>query len=339
MKIAAASEKKYLEWFSYVLAVLALFIILKEGLLLALFSGLLVYSLVRILIPSIQMYFKNANARVLAVGFLSCLIVTVLGLGIWGTVHFLRSDAGNLHSLLQKLAEMIEGSRQQLPLWLSENLPQDVVALKEILINGLRQHAGEAKAIGQEAGHIVVHGLLGMIIASMIALNDVNTRDRVGPLALALQARVALLAEMFHRVVFAQVKISLINTVFTGLYLALILPLFGIDLPLVKSMIAITFIAGLIPVIGNIVSNTVIVIVSLSYSMHIAVISLAYMVIIHKLEYFLNARIIGAQVQATSWELLLAILLMETMFGLPGLVAAPVFYAYVKKECVNLGWI
>ena len=339
MNTVSASEKKYLEWASYALALVALFLVLKEGLLLALFSGLLVYSLVHILIPSIQKRFKNANARLLAVGLLSSLIVTVLGLGIWGTVHFFRSDAGNLHSLLQRLAEMIEGSRQQLPLWASENLPQDVVALKEILVNGLRQHAGEAKAIGQQAGHIVVHCLLGMIIASMIALNDVSATERVGPLALALKTRMALLAEMFHRVVFAQVKISLINTVFTGVYLALILPLCGVHLPLVKSMIAITFIAGLIPVIGNIVSNTVIVIVSLSYSMHIAAISLAYMVVIHKLEYFLNARIIGAEVKAKSWELLLAILLMETLFGLPGLVAAPVFYAYVKKECVNLGWI
>ena len=56
------------------------------------------------------------------------------------------------------------------------------------------------------------------------------------------------------------------------------------------------------------------------------------MVVIHKLEYFLNARIIGIQVNAKSWELLTAILVMETLFGLPGVVAAPVFYAYLKKE-------
>jgi predicted PurR-regulated permease PerM len=111
-----------------------------------------------------------------------------------------------------------------------------------------------------------------------------------------------------------------------------VLPLAGVHLPLTKSMIAITFVAGLIPVVGNIVSNTVIVIVGLAHSLHIAVASLIFMVVIHKLEYFLNARIIGAQINARSWEMLTAILLMETLFGLPGLVAAPVFYAYVKKE-------
>ena len=56
------------------------------------------------------------------------------------------------------------------------------------------------------------------------------------------------------------------------------------------------------------------------------------MMLIHKAEYFLNARIIGAHVNARAWELLCAILVMETLFGVPGLVAAPVFYAYVKKE-------
>ena len=69
----------------------------------------------------------------------------------------------------------------------------------------------------------------------------------------------------------------------------------GVHLPLTKSMIAITFLVGLIPVVGNIVSNTVIVIVGLSHSLHIAVASLVFMVVIHKLEYFLNARIIGCK--------------------------------------------
>ena len=104
-------------------------------------------------------------------------------------------------------------------------------------------------------------------------------------------------------------------------------------------MIAITFLAGLIPVIGNIVSNTVIVIVALSYSLPIAIGSLVFMVVIHKLEYFLNARIIGSQINAKSWEMLTAILLMETLFGMPGVVAAPVFYAYIKKELMDRGLV
>jgi len=63
--------------------------------------------------------------------------------------------------------------------------------------------------------------------------------------------------------------------------------------------------------------------------------SLLFLVVIHKLEYFLNAHMIGTQVHAHAWELLLAMLVMEAAFGLPGLVAAPIYYAYAKDELVS----
>jgi predicted PurR-regulated permease PerM len=56
------------------------------------------------------------------------------------------------------------------------------------------------------------------------------------------------------------------------------------------------------------------------------------LVLIHKLEYFVNARVMGGQIQARAWELLIAMLVMEAVFGLAGLVAAPVYYAYLKNE-------
>lgn len=320
------------DWASYFLAPISLFLVLKMGLLVALFSGLVLYSLVRLLVPTIQKRVSNRYARLIAVGLLSSLVIISLSLAIWGLVAFFRSDAGNLQNLMQKLADMVEASRQQLPLWISSAIPDDVDGLKRILIDTLREHAGEAKVVGQEAGHIIVHILLGMIIASMVALQDVGAPHKTRPFAMALSQRLHNLADIFHRVVFAQVRISLINTIFTAIFLAVILPMAGVHLPLVKSMIAVTFIAGLIPVVGNIISNTVIVIVSLSYSLQMAVVSLTFMIVIHKLEYFLNARIIGSQVNAKAWELLTAILVMETLFGLPGVVAAPVFYSYLKKE-------
>jgi predicted PurR-regulated permease PerM len=147
------------------------------------------------------------------------------------------------------------------------------------------------------------------------------------------------LRRYFHKIVFAQFKISLINTVLTAIYLLVILPLAGVHLPLTKTMIAITFLAGLIPVAGNIISNSVIVIVALSHSLNMAMASLVFMIVIHKAEYFLNARIIGEQVNARAWELLTAILVMETLFGVPGVVAAPVFYAYLKKELSDRGLV
>ena len=151
--------------------------------------------------------------------------------------------------------------------------------------------------------------------------------------------RAARLGQAFRRMVFAQVRIAALNTAFTGIYLALILPLFGVDLPLIKTMIAITFVAGLLPVVGNLISNTVIVVVSLSHSLDAVAGSLAFLIVVHKFEYFLNARIVGAQIRASAWELLLAMLVMEAAFGIAGVVAAPIYYAYIKGELADRGLI
>ena len=40
----------------------------------------------------------------------------------------------------------------------------------------------------------------------------------------------------------------------------------GIDLPFIKTMLAVTLIVGILPVVGNLISNTVIVVVSASVS-------------------------------------------------------------------------
>ena len=136
----------------------------------------------------------------------------------------------------------------------------------------------------------------------------------------------------FRNVALSQLWISLLNTTFTAIYLLIGLHFFDVHLPLTKTMIAITFIVGLLPIIGNLTSNTIVVIVSLAHSPAVAVASLAFLVVIHKLEYFLGARIVGSRIKSQIWELLVAMMVMEALFGVPGLVAAPIFYAYLKSE-------
>jgi hypothetical protein len=129
--------------------------------------------------------------------------------------------------------------------------------------------------------------------------------------------------------------ISAINTVLTGFYLLVALPIAGVHLPLAKTMIAVVFLVGLLPIVGNLISNSVIVVLSLSVSLSVAIASLVFLVVIHKLEYFLNAHIVGTQVRAHAWELLIAMVVMEAGFGIAGLVAAPIYYAYLKDELLS----
>lgn len=320
---------------AWCITAVALALVLWLNLLAALLAGLLVYELVHVIAPQLQRMFPGQRARVVAVAILSTVIVGLITGLILGTVAFMRSDGGSLPVLLQKMADILDGARSTFPAWLVESLPATAADLREALTRWLREHAPEVRLVGTEAGRVFAHILIGMIIGAMISLREVRPARAQKPLARALIERAQRLGDAFRRVVFAQIRISAINTVLTGIYLTVVLRSFDIHLPLTKTLIGVTFIAGLLPVIGNLISNTVIVIVSLAHSPFLAITSLAYLVVIHKLEYFLNAHIIGTQIRSSAWELLLAMLTMEAAFGLPGVVAAPIFYAYVKRELAD----
>jgi len=323
---------------AWILAAVALVAILALHLLTALLGGLLVYELVHVLAPRLRIVRISAGrAKLAAVGVLATIVVAAVVAGFLGLIAFFRSDAGSLAALLQKMADIVESSRAMLPAWAVQYLPERSDDVKVGLAQWLREHAGELQTAGKEAGRAVTHLLIGMILGALVALREARGDRPVGPLAAALSERAGRIGDAFRRIVFAQVRISALNTVLTALFLAVLLPLLGIKLPLVKTMIAVTFIAGLIPVLGNLISNTVIVIVSLSYSPGAALGALAFLVVIHKLEYFVNARIVGTQIRAAAWELLLAMLVMEAAFGIPGVIAAPIYYAYLKDELASRG--
>jgi predicted PurR-regulated permease PerM len=129
------------------------------------------------------------------------------------------------------------------------------------------------------------------------------------------------------------------NTLLTALYLFVVLQMFGKRLPFSTTIVLITFICGLIPVLGNLISNTVIVILSLGISVGTAIASLVFLILIHKLEYLINSRIVGGETDSQAWEILLAILIGETAFGVSGVVMAPIIYAFVKRELHDRGLV
>jgi len=310
-----------------------LILTLKLHLLPTLLAGLLVVQLVHLLAPRFVIgRLDHVWSKVLVVSLITLIVLGVLGGVTTAAILYLRTEGG-LAGLLTKMAEIIENSRALLPPWAASWLPQgDDSVIRAGMVEWLRLHAQDLRKFGGDAGRGLLHFIIGLVIGSFIALREASPHQTLAPLAQAMSERVLRLGEAFRRVVFAQVRISALNALLTGIYLLLVLPAFGVSLPFTKTMIVVTFVVGLLPVLGNLVSNTVIVIISLSHSLQIAAGSLAFLVIIHKLEYFVNARIIGGQIKARAWELLIAMLVMEAAFGLQGVLAAPIIYAYIKKE-------
>jgi predicted PurR-regulated permease PerM len=150
-----------------------------------------------------------------------------------------------------------------------------------------------------------------------------------------LSERFRNLFESFHTVMGAQVVISAVNTFFTGLFV-LSLSAFGAKMPYSFLIVVVTFLCGLLPIIGNLISNTIIFGIGLTQSMKLGTIALSYLIVLHKFEYFLNSRIIGGRIKNPMWLTLLSLLVGERLAGIPGMILAPVILNYLKIEGTKL---
>src|SRR5207247_9008700 len=127
----------------------------------------------------------------------------------------------------------------------------------------------------------------------------------------------------------AQITIYLINTLLPSIFLL------AVRLPHAPLLIAITFLCGLVPIVGNLISNTIIVFVALTVSLKLVISALVFLVVIHKLEYLLNSKIIGDRIRNPVWLTLVALIIGERLLGIPGLVFPPVVLHYLRGELMT----
>lgn len=325
---------------SYILMAAGLIACLEVGLLAGLLAGLLVHETALLVAPWLRnrIGWTQQMGKAMALLGIVSLISLALTAAVVSASSLFSNNSEGFIALLNRMVQVLEASRSYLPDWAAAYLPSNAEELRHQAAQFLQANVWALQRFGQDVGRILVYILFGVIIGSLVLFRH-PSGNSTGPLALAMKARMSNLAQSFRRVVFAQVRISALNTFLTAIFLGLLLPLFDIHLPLLKTMLAVTFIAGLLPVIGNIISNTVIVIVSLGVSPGAAIGAFAFLIAIHKLEYFVNARIIGTRINSRAWEMLTVMLVMEATFGVPGLIAAPIFYAYVKEELSARGLI
>jgi len=130
----------------------------------------------------------------------------------------------------------------------------------------------------------------------------------------------------FALVIGAQITISLINTCLTSVFLI------WNGYPYGWVIIVLTFLCGLLPIVGNLLSNTLIIGVGFTMSPRMALMALIFLVVIHKLEYFLNSKIIGDRIKNPMWLTLIVLVLGERIMGIPGMILAPAVLHYIRME-------
>jgi predicted PurR-regulated permease PerM len=316
---------------AFLVSAVVVLLLVYVGMLVPLLGGLLSYSLIGAGVEKLTARrFSISRAKLVAgLSFFIGLIV-IIGLISMG-LHVVLHDGAGFHELFVRMADILASARAWLPEAINDALPQSDTFFSASVL-WLKEHAAEVGDVSLDAVKQIGYALIGMLLGALIALAHHDDDVRFGPASVALLQQVVSLRTMFVRVASAQIKISAVNTTLTAIYLMVVLPIFGVHLPLTKTLTTATFVTGLIPVVGNLISNSAITIISFGYSLPVALASVVFLVAVHKLEYFLNARIVGHEINARSWEILVAMVVLERLFGLPGVVIAPIFYAWLKHE-------
>lgn len=318
--------------------------VLMQHLVSALIVGLTLYLILDRVSARLQGRMARGVVRPLALLTVTMATAAVVAAAIALLVTMLRRGAGNVPAMMEQMADILGSVR----LWLGgvgrQFIPEvmtDAEEFKGMAAGWLKTHAQTVRAGGLWLGVGLVHMIMGSLLAILVFFRHVTHQDEAhrGPLARHLIDKVDRFAHAFGRVATAQVKISAVNTILTGLYLLVVLPLFGIRVPFGTTLVVVTFLCGLIPVLGNLISNTVITILSMGVSIGTAVASLTFLVVIHKLEYLINSRIVGGETDSQAWEILLAIIIGEAAFGVSGIVLAPIAYAFIKRELRDRGLV
>ncbi len=253
----------------------------------------------------------------------------------YALAHFVHQSVRGLPEIADKaIPSVIQWAREyeiELPF-------TDYESLKEMALDNLgsrMDYLGNLARLARGATTQFIFVLVGAVVAISLFLNSRLELDRekyavrnnlYSLCCDQIAQRFETLYQSFATVIGAQIVISTINTVFTTVFVV------AVGLPYAVVVVGVTFLCGLIPVIGNLISNTVIVGIGFTVSPRMALSALVFLIVIHKLEYFLNSKIIGQRIRNPLWLTLLALVLGERLMGVAGMILAPVVLNYVRME-------
>ncbi len=266
----------------------------------------------------------------LAVGIVMLGPLLLVGFGLSHSRSYIIEVPHQYTDLLSYLSSTILELKEKLPAEIAAQLPEGTAEIQRIIAGYLATKAGTLATAGKIWLTGLLYAYVGLLIGSLAAVRHLSPTR--GPLSVALVKRISYFGDAFRQIVAAQFWIASFNTVLTAIFLLAVLPIWDLELPYTPALIMLTFFAGLIPIVGNLLCNAVITLVGISVSPTAAAVCLVFLILIHKAEYVINAKVVGTRTHMGVWELLAVMFMAEAIFGPSGLVAAPLFYAYLKKE-------
>lgn len=217
----------------------------------------------------------------------------------------------------------------------------DLDAAKVRAVEWGQAHLGESLSLARRAGTNLVLLVLAFLITIVVKHGHLEPRDPAAArppanlwdyLADFLSRRIATFYGCFRQVMAGQVVIAFVNAVLTvGLLIAL-------GIPHKVALTVLVFVFGLLPIVGNLISNTVICVSALIWTGPLQVVAaLVFLVVIHKLEYVLNGRIIGHIVKLPLYLTLLGLIVGELLFHVSGMILAVPAILFARVELSAVG--
>src|SRR5205814_8726849 len=265
---------------------------------------------------------------------LAIFILIVAGIG-YAAVHFIRAAINALPTIADKSVPSVIALAEKY----NFDLPfEDFEGLKATAMTTVKDQArylGDFANFARHASTTFVFIIIGIVAAVSLFFNSQldlfreshKLRNNLYSICCdEITARFSEFYRSFATVIGAQMTISCINTILTAVFV------FAVQLPYAPIVIGLTFLCGLLSIVGNVISNTAILFIGFLVSPKVAIGALIFLVVVHKLQYFLNSKIVGARIRNPIWLTLFGLIIGEKLMGIPGMILSPVVLNYLRVE-------
>ena len=234
-----------------------------------------------------------------------------------------------------RLAKLVVETRETLPLriaalrqhpWyaaLQEHLPDS-----EELAKSAEHYAEDVAKSAAAIGRVFLSALIGLILAIVYFLDEERIRAfREGLPPRTLVGTLVRWGEHLAESVSLTVQLQLVVAACNAVLTLPVLLLLGV--PHVPALMVLIFASGLIPVVGNLISGAVLVLLAFQVKGWFGVgLFVGLTFVLHKIEsYYLNPRLTARHVALPGFVLILSLIAWEHLLGFAGLfVSFPVLY-------------
>ena len=235
---------------------------------------------------------------------------------------------------LPKIVEWASEHRLHLPFTNLDELKDHALDLVRSEAGNIGRFADFAKGATVEFIYLTLGCMvaIGIFLNPQVALAESHPskRNLYSACVEEITSRFKTFYKSFEITMNAQIIVSLVNTGLTGIFMVCL------GLPHLTVALGITFVTGLVPVVGNFISSLVLVAIGFVVSSTDGLIALAFVAGLHYVGFVISGKIIGAKIESPLWLTIVALVVGESLMGIAGVVLAPVVLHYVRVETSRL---